>query len=155
MAITYPPYHVTNDLLERDKQDPDIYDPIDGYFKNPTATNLEKSISDDCVCIAGKHAHGVMTYVMDEDGNIIFGTRKNPNNDNKRAPHPTLVGGRDPKVKCAGMITFSKGKIVSIDNRSGHFKPNIKSMEYVNNFMNTLAKIKPELFDKKSKWRKN
>ncbi len=148
-------YHVTNDLLERDKQDSDIYNPIGGYFKNPTATDLKESIVGNCICIDGKHAHGIMTYVMDENGNIIFGTRKNPNNANKRAPHPTLIGGRDPKVKCAGMITFSKGKVVSIDNRSGHFKPNIKSMELVNDFMNRLSKTKPELFDKKSKWRKN
>lgn len=31
-------------------------------------------------------------------GNIIFGKRINPNNPQKRAPHPTLIGGVDPKI---------------------------------------------------------
>ena len=147
-------YQVTTEMLEKDKQDPDIYNPNTGYFINPTMTILEKSIKDSCVCIEGKHAHGIMTYVMDNDGNFIFGIRKNPNNVNKRSPHPTLIGGKDPKVICAGMITFSKGKIVSVNNNSGHYKPNIKSMELVDNFLFKLSKENPELFDRKSKWRK-
>lgn len=147
-------YHVTKDMLERDKQDSNIYNPNTGYFKNPTTTNLEKSITDNRIYIGGKRAHGTMTYIMDEKGNVLFGIRKNPNNLNKRAPHPTLLGGKDPIVKCAGMITFSKGKIVSVNNSSGHYKPNIKSMELVDRFMERLLKSNKELFDKQSKWRK-
>ena len=45
---------------------------------------------------------------MDENGNIIFGKRVNPNDSRKRAPHPTLIGGRDPQVQCAGIIEFKK-----------------------------------------------
>ena len=52
------------------------------------------------------------------------------------------------------MITFSKGRIVSIDNKSGHFRPNIKSMVVVDAFMDRLFKDRPEVFDSKSKWRK-
>lgn len=147
-------YQVTSELLEKDKEDPDIYNPVTGYFKNPTATDLEKSIKDNRIYIEDKKANGTMTYVMDQDGNIIFGIRKNPNNPQKRTPHPTLIGGTNPKVKCAGMITFSKGKIVSVNNNSGHFKPNIKSLEEVDKFMYKLCENNPELFDKKSKWRK-
>lgn len=87
-------------------------------------------------------------------GTLYLELEKNPNNVNKRSPHPTLIGGKDPKVICAGMITFSKGKIVSVNNNSGHYKPNIKSMELVDNFLFKLSKENPELFDRKSKWRK-
>lgn len=147
-------YNVCSDLLEIDKKDPDIYDSNNGYFKNPTAINLFESINGDGIYRNGKRVHGVFTYVMDEKGNIIFGSRCNPNNIGKRSPHPTLIGGKNPKVKCAGMITFSKGKIVSIDNISGHFKPNIKSMEKVNDYMDKLYQINNEIFSNKSKWRK-
>ncbi len=85
---------------------------------------------------------------------MIFGKRQNPNNPNKRAPHPTLLGGKNPKVKCAGMIEIEKGKIVSINNESGHFKPNIKSMKEVDIFMNKLYEKHSTAFSNKSKWRK-
>lgn len=147
-------YSVTPDLLENDKKDPDIYDSNDGYFKNPSATNLEESIMGDSVYIDGKKAHGIMTYVMDEKGNIIFGKRINPNNPQKRAPHPTLIGGVDPKVQCAGMITFSKGKIVAVDNKSGHYKPNIKSLDAVDSAIEKIGKKYPNVLNNKSKWRK-
>ena len=41
----------------------------------------------------GKKANGTYTYVMDKDGEIIFGKRSNPNDSSIRAPHPTLIGG--------------------------------------------------------------
>ena len=44
-----------------------------------------------------------------------------------KAPHPTLIGGT-PRVQAAGMIEFRGGKIFSIDNLSGHFKPNTQSL---------------------------
>ena len=64
-------YSVVDDMLEIDKKDSDIYDPNTGYFVNPTATNLNESISGNSIIINGKKAHGSMTYVLDENGNII------------------------------------------------------------------------------------
>lgn len=147
-------YEVCKDMLEKDKQDIDIYNPNTGYCKNPTATNLSEAIIGDGVYIGEKRMHGKFPYILTEYGEVIFGKRVNPNNPTKRAPHPTLIGGKNPLVKCAGMITFSKGKIVSIDNDSGHFKPNVKSMLFVNEYMNNLYKLHPTAFSNISKWRK-
>lgn len=147
-------YSVTSDMMDRDKADPDIYNPTTGYFKNPTATNLESAVDGNRIVFNNRSAAGTMTYVMDTDGNIIFGKRANPNDQNKRAPHPTLIGGKDPQVQCAGMITFHKGRILSVNNSSGHFKPNSKSMEKVKAALQKLYEKNPNLFDKDSKWRK-
>lgn len=147
-------YHVVKSELSKDKSDSDIYNKNSGYFKNPTATKLDSAISGDRIEFNGKRAEGSMTYVMDSRGNIIFGKRCNPNDGRKRSPHPTLIGGKDPQVQCAGMITFRKGKIFSINNSSGHFRPNIKSMEKVNSALNKLYTKNPNLFHKDSKWRK-
>lgn len=95
-----------------------------------------------------------ITYVMDMNGNIIIGKRVNPNDGRKRAPHPTLIGGKDPQVQCAGMITFRKGKILSVDNQSGHYRPNIGSMNKVNDALNKLYDSNPNLFAPGSEWRK-
>ena len=146
-------YQVVAAMRDVDKQDPDIYD-SNGYFKNPTATNIEDAISDNKVIIDGKVPDGPMTYVMDMDGNIIIGKRVNPNDGRKRAPHPTLIGGKDPQVQCAGMITFRKGKILSVDNQSGHYRPNIGSMNKVNDALNKLYDSNPNLFAPGSEWRK-
>lgn len=150
-----PSYHVTSDMLKMDKKDPDIYNPNTGYFKNPTATNLETAIDGNRFVFNGNRAEGTMTYVLDKNGNIIFGKRCNPNDDRKRAPHPTLIGGKDPQVQCAGMITFHKGRISSVDDRSGHFRPNSKSLEKVDAILQNICDNNPRLFDKNSKWRKS
>ena len=65
-----------------------------------------------------------------------------------------MIGGKDPQVQCAGIITFKDGKIFSIDNQSGHYRPNIKSMAKVEAFLDKLYKENPLLFYKTSKWRK-
>lgn len=150
-----PSYHVTSDMLKMDKKDPDIYNPNTGYFKNPTATNLETAIDGNRFVFNGNRAEGTMTYVLDKNGNIIFGKRCNPNDGRKRAPHPTLIGGKDPQVQCAGMITFRKGRIASVDDRSGHFRPNSKSLEKVDAILQNICDNNPRLFDKNSKWRKS
>lgn len=147
-------YHVVEKELSKDKKDPDIYNPRTGYFKNPTATNLENAGKDGSVYIGGNKANGQYTYVMDQDGNIIFGKRSNPNDPSKRAPHPTLIGGKDPTVQNAGMITFRNGKIYSVNNNSGHFRPNIQSMGKVDSALQKLYESSPKLFHKDSKWRK-
>lgn len=150
-----PSYHVTSDMLKMDKKDPDIYNPNTGYFKNPTVTNLETAIDGNRFVFNGNRAEGTMTYVLDKNGNIIFGKRCNPNDGRKRAPHPTLIGGKDPQVQCAGMITFRKGRISSVDDRSGHFRPNSKSLEKVDAILQNICDNNPRLFDKNSKWRKS
>ncbi len=147
-------YHVIGKEISKDKADPDIYDPKSGYFKNPTATTLDQATDGNRFLLQGKRAEGKFTYVMDKDGNIVFGKRSNPNDARKRAPHPTLIGGKDPQVQCAGMIVFKKGRIVSIDNQSGHYRPNAKSLEKVNSILQKLCDSNPNLFDKDSVWRK-
>ena len=148
-------YHVISKELNKDKKDPDIYSKENGYFKNPSATKLGSSISDDRVLLDGEKAHGTYTYVLDKNGNIVFGKRVNPNDGRKRAPHPTLIGGKDPTVQCAGMIEFKKGRIVSVNNNSGHYRPNSKSMDKVDKALKRIYDKHPKAFDKNSKWRKD
>ena len=147
-------YHVVKGALASDKKDPDIYDPKTGYFHNPTAVTLEDATQDNRIYVDGNKQNGSLTYVMDEEGNIIIGKRKNPNDSSKRCPHPTLIGGTDPKVQCAGMITFDKGRIESVNTSSGHFKPNIKSLEKVKDALQKMCDKNPDLFSPKSEWRK-
>ena len=147
-------YHVYPKEMNKDKKDPDIYDSKTGYFKNPKATSLQDAESNGRFLNGDIRADGTFTYVMDKDGNIIFGKRYNPNDGRKRAPHPTLIGGKDPQVQCAGMIQFKKGRIYSVDNQSGHYRPDIKSLDKVNAALDKLYKKNPELFAPDSKWRK-
>ena len=147
-------YHVVKEELNKDKKDQDIYNKNGGYFKNPTAINIESAIDGNRLVFQGNSAEGTFTYVMDKQGNIIFGKRANPNNPSKRAPHPTLIGGKDPQVQAAGMITFRKGRVLSIDDRSGHFRPNSLSLDKVDAALSKLYARNHNLFDKNSKWRK-
>lgn len=65
-----------------------------------------------------------LMYVVDEFDNIYIGSRGGVN-----LPHPTLIGGKNPNVKCAGMIKFNNGRISEITNNSGHFKPSNAALE--------------------------
>ena len=96
-------------------------------------------------------AHGTYTYVVNENGDVVFGKRFNPNSSHSRAPHPTLIGGKDPQVQCAGMIRIEKGRIVWYNNDSGHFRPNAKSLSTVDAAMEKLRKTHPEIFAKNYK----
>lgn len=147
-------YRVVPKMLNKDKKDSDIYNSNTGYFKNPTATNLLEAIKNNRFYIQGIKAENKFTYVLDENGNIIFGKRCNPNNSNKRSPHPTLIGGKNPKVQCAGIIEFKDGKIYYADNNSGHFRPNIKSLDKVKAILDKLYESNSKLFYKNSEWRK-
>ena len=144
-----PTYGVVKSMFEKDKQDRDIYNPQTGYFKNPKAKSLDNAIQGDKVYSDGKPAHGKLTYVLNENNEIIFGKRYNPNNPAKRSPHPTLVGGKDPEVQCAGMLHFSNGKITGFDNDSGHFRPNAKSLSKVEAALNKLKEKNPNIFSSK------
>ena len=52
-------------MMARDKADSDIYNPSTGYFKNPTAINLETAIDGNRIVFNNMSADGTMTYVMD------------------------------------------------------------------------------------------
>ena len=148
-----PTYHVVDEMMNRDKSDLEIYNPSTGYPKNPTARNIADSIVYEHVEIDNKIPNGPVTYVMDESGNIIIGKRNNPINKDKRSPHPMLIGGKNPQVQCAGMIHFKKGKIISIDNQSGHFRPNSQSMDKVYETLKKLYENNPKVFAKEFEWR--
>lgn len=120
-------YHVDEPMLQKDKED-GTWSETNGYRQNPTAVNLESAIRDGKVYIDGKVANGTYTYVIDAKGNVIVGKRNG--GINFRTPHPSLIGGKDPVVLMAGMLTIKNGKIDTWDDRSGHFKPNIKSMKF-------------------------
>ena len=148
-----PTYHVVPSMLKHDKKHPDIYDPERGYFHNPTATKLNDAIQGDTVMFKGRKAEGSFTYVIDTNGNVIFGKRANPNNPNGRAPHPTLIGGKHPKVQMAGILHIERGKIKSFDDQSGHFRPSSKSMEKMEAAMRKLYDKNHNLFTDNFTWR--
>ena len=60
-----------------------------------------------------------------------------------------------PQGTCAGMINFRQGKIFAVNNNSGHYRPNIQSLELVKQILDKLYKTNEILFHQKSKWRKN
>jgi hypothetical protein len=67
---------------------------------------------------------GQFMYVVDDGGNVIIGTR-----GGQRMPHPTLVGGPNPSAQATGIVDIRGGRIYSINNASGHFKPGAGSLE--------------------------
>jgi hypothetical protein len=95
------------------------------YIKNPTARNLSESVTaSGKVRVDGQLANGQYMYVVDTSGNIVIGTR-----GGQRMPHPTLIGGSNPQVQAAGIVDIRGGKIYSVDNASGHFKPGNGSLQ--------------------------
>jgi hypothetical protein len=104
---------------------------VDGkYVNNPTAQNLSSLVTDSGK-IGGKNTNGQFMYVIDERGQIIIGTRGKDalTGQTLHMPHPTLIGGENPSVLAAGMIDIRGGKIYSVDNVSGHFKPSASSLQ--------------------------
>jgi RHS repeat-associated protein len=98
------------------------------YQTNPT----RMAFADLEVTPGGKLKHGGQLlngqymYVVDQNGQILLGTRSG-----SRMPHPTLVGGVDPRVQAAGIMDIRGGKIHGIDTASGHFKPSAASLDAV------------------------
>lgn len=119
-----------------------------GYKKNPTAQNINQMISGNYV--GDKHTNGKFIYAIDEDNNIIVGKRNGNGRYGKATPHPTLIGGKNPRVQIAGILDIRGGKIYSYDDRSGHFKPNYKSLEVADA---AFGKLSSTLFHKKFKKR--
>ena len=148
-------YNVVHDMLEYDKKDKNIYSSEKGYFKNPSALVLQdafkygKLFKDD----SGKVINEWI-YVIDEYNTFIVGIRLNPNSIGKRSPHPALIGGKYPKVKCAGILKLKNNKILSVNNHSGHYKPDIKSLKLAEDILQKLYNENPLWFHEESKWRK-
>lgn len=143
-----PTYNVLPQMMELDKTNPNIYDPQKGYFLNPLAVKIQDAIEHDQIQMNGRSAMGEFTYVLDLEGNIVFAKRFNPNKIEERSPHPTLIGGKNPEVQCAGMIHLYKGRIVWYNNKSGHFKPNYKSLDKVDVAIQKLREQNPKIFAK-------
>ncbi|NNA70114.1 hypothetical protein [Pseudomonas gessardii] len=109
------------------------------YIKNPTAKNMSDLLTDSGR-VGSKNTNGQFMYVIDQKGNLILGTRSG-----QKMPHPTLVGGENPQVLGAGLVEIRGGKIYSVDNASGHFKPGAGSLEAAKN---TFSKIPEKYFSK-------
>lgn len=146
-----PTYHVVGEMMDRDKQNHNVYNPKSGYFTNPYAVSIQNAIRNGQIQMDNHSAHGTYTYVVNENGDVVFGKRFNPNSSHSRAPHPTLIGGKDPHVQCAGMIRIEKGRIGWYNNDSGHFRPNAKSLSTVDEAMEKLRNTHPEIFAKNYK----
>lgn len=117
------------------------------YDKNPTATNIKNAIKGNY--IYGKNfSDENLTYVIDQNGNIIFGRRNGNGRNGLPTPHPTLIGGKNPTVAMAGILKIRGGKIYDYDNMSGHFKPNIKSLNVADI---AFSKLNKNLFAKNFK----
>jgi hypothetical protein len=102
------------------------------YIKNPSARSL-KSLLTDTGKIGGKQMSGRFMYVIDDAGEIIIGIRAG-----KRMPHPTLIGGANPRVRGAGLVDIRGGRIFSINNASGHFRPGAGSLDAAREAFGTL-----------------
>ncbi len=140
-------YNVLADMRNSDERNKDVYD-RDEYLKNPSSRNLREAINDNNIYQHDeKIADGKYIYVLDMNDNIIFGQREN-NNGGSYAPHPMLIGGKNPKVQCAGEIEIKCGKIYKVNNYSGHYKPHRKSLAKVKAYMQKLYDEKPSLFHK-------
>ncbi len=113
---------------------------VDGIYKNnPTAQNITGLLTDSGR-IGSKNMNGQFMYVVDQKGNVIIGTRSG-----ERMPHPTLIGGKDPLVLGAGIVEIRAGKIYSIDNASGHYKPGSGSLDAVKD---AFGKLPDKYFSK-------
>ena len=115
------------------------------YDKNPTAQNISDMIKGNYIVSKTYNAEN-MPYVIDLQGNIIIGRRNGNGRDGLPTPHPTLIGGKDPQVQMAGLVKIRGGKIISYDNQSGHYKPNIKSMGVARE---AFGKLPSSVFKKK------
>ena len=123
-------YSVYSKMMKKDIER-GVYNPSNGgYINNPTAKTLDSIYNG--TYIGGANYNANIPYVITRNGEVIIGERNGLGRGNGAlpTPHPTLIGGTDPKVKMAGMLTVRKGKILSYDAESGHFRPNNKSMKW-------------------------
>jgi hypothetical protein len=98
-----------------------IWTDRDGYKKQPLTYRVEKNIITEQGNL--NLPDGTYNFVIDPVGEIILGIQ------NTRYPHPSLLGGKTPRVKLAGEIHIRAGKLVLINNRSGHFSPSREALD--------------------------
>ena len=67
-----PTYHVTKDMMDRDKQDVNIYNPKIGYYKNPLASSIQDAIVGDQVYMNGRSADGNFKFFLKNKVNFFF-----------------------------------------------------------------------------------
>ena len=138
-----PSYHVEPKMHQMDIDNGTYHD--GHYSKNPTAQNINDMINGNYIG-SKRFNEENMPYVIDMKGNIILGKRNGNGRDGAPTPHPTLIGGKDPQVQIAGLVKIRGGKIISYNNKSGHYKPNIKSMPVADE---AFAKLPASVFKKK------
>lgn len=139
---------VEPDMLAKDQNDGILRRGV--YPKNPLTFELRDRLRANGQIQeqdSDKGVHGRRMFVIDTEGNVWIGKR-DPNGE-IRMPHPTLVGGRPPQIIAAGMIEFSKGRILEVDNASGHFKPRAQSLQAAEELLRAL--LPPGSFHRKFK----
>ncbi len=147
-------YSVVPEMYELDIKRGTFKSFKNGYVKNPTAQNITNYINNtNYLGTGGKKGslNGLYMYVVDVNNNIIIGNRVTGMVsgliDTDSLPHPTLIGGIDPKVQGAGIITIQGGKIIKVDNASGHFRPDPSSLKKVEKLF--LNKVPDKYYDRK------
>ena len=144
-------YSVVSTEYDKDIKNSYVYNKNTGYYKNPTTTNINDAIKNNNVYFEGHKANGKYTYALKTNGELVFAKRASKDRG-KRSPHPSLIGGKNPTVKMAGMIDIRNGKIYDVNADSGHYRPNIKSLSKVENMLyNTYGN---NIFAKKSRLRR-
>lgn len=138
---------VVPDQLDKDRvrmfKDPSgtvrpIWTEDGGYARNPTSTRLSSIVKNGKV--GGDFANGRFMYVVEEDGTVWVGKRMTTTDGS--LPHPTLLGGKNPQVRSAGMVQVQGGKIVEINNHSGHFAPPRTALKHsVDSFLQLDARV--------------
>jgi len=147
-------YSVVPEMHELDKERYTFRPNETGYVKNPTAQNITNYINNtNYLGTGGKKGslNGLYMYVVDANNNIIIGNRAIEQvsgvEAGKGLPHPTLIGGFEPKVQGAGIVTIQGGKIIKVDNASGYFRPDSSSLGKVEELF--LNKVPDKYYDKK------
>ncbi len=105
-----------------------VYSDASGYSNNPTAKSLSSLVNGKY--IRDKYYYDQVPYVVTTSGDVIIGKRNGNGRTGLPTPPPTLIGGKNPKVKMAGILVIRKGGIYSYDDRSGHYRPNSKSIKW-------------------------
>ena len=114
------------------------------YQKNESARSLsEIEFTKDGTLLfpgaspARPYNDGNYVFAVDKGGSLILGTRTE-----NALPHPTLIGGKDPRVLTAGELVIKNGEIVEINNQTGHFRSDINSLLHAKDALDTAWKSK-------------
>jgi hypothetical protein len=122
-----------------------VYSPTAGYTRNPSARELSTLVTPRGT-IGGGFENGEFMYVIDEQNRLWVGRRMGERGmpvGRPRAtgmPHPSLIGGLNPRVKAAGMVRIEAGRIVFVNNHSGHFRPVRSSLRHAARAFSTLTR---------------